>query len=211
MGIKEQMEEIYLTMSEKDIPWNIETPPALLKKIFDDRKLIQSKVLELGCGIGNYVAYLSATGIEATGVDISDAAIATARNNVESKGLSCNFRVADVLEEHPELWNRYDFVYDWELLHHIFPNDRGQYAKNVNRMLKPGGRYLSVCFSEESPQFGGKGKYRITPLGTELYFSSEVELESLFAGIFQIEELKTVEVQGKFSTHLAVYVMMRKK
>ena len=211
MTIKEQMEEIYSSISKEEIPWNIETPPAILKELFDDIKLRNAKVLELGCGIGNYVSYLSAIGIEATGVDISDTAVTKAQQSATNRGLSCNFRAADVLEEHPELWNRYDFIYDWELLHHIFPNDRSRYIKNVNRMLKPGGRYLSVCFSEESPQFGGKGKYRITPLGTELYFSSEVELEALFSDIFKIEKLKTVEIQGKRAPHLAVYVMMRKR
>ena len=103
------------------------------------------------------------------------------------------------------------FAYDWELLHHIFPPDRDRYVANVARLLKPGGRYLSVCFSENDRGFGGSGKYRETSLGTVLYFSSEKELEDLFSGLFTILELKTVEVQGRFDRHLAVFAFMERK
>ena len=105
----------------------------------------------------------------------------------------------------------FDFAYDWELLHHIFPEDREKYINNVDRLLNPDGRYLSVCFSEGSPGFGGSGKYRKTPLGTILYFSSEKELELLFERRFVIDELKTIDVMGKNMTHKAIYAFMKKR
>ncbi len=97
------------------------------------------------------------------------------------------------------------------VLHHIFPSDREKYIINVHNLLRPDGQYFSVCFSEDSPQFGGEGKYRTTPLDTELYFSSESEMESLFKPLFKIEELKTIEVEGKFSPHKAIYAFLRKR
>ena len=102
----------------------------------------------------------------------------------------------------------YDFAYDWELLHHIFPSDRDKYISNVYRVLNPGGLYLSVFFSEESPQFGGEGKYRETPLGTVLYFSSENEVRILYESFFEIVELKTIEIRGKFAPHKAIYAFI---
>ena len=116
----------------------------------------------------------------------------------------------DVLENLKKIKETYDFVYDWLLLHHIYPNKRKDYCKNVHKILRPGGKYLSVCFSEDDPQFGGKGKYRETPLGTTLYFSSENELKDLFDQFFQIEELKTIETPGKSGPHLSIYVFMTK-
>jgi hypothetical protein len=68
-----------------------------------------------------------------------------------------------------------------------------------------------VCFSEDSPQFGGSGKYRKTPLGTVLYLSSEKEMELLFGRLFVIDDLKTIDVQGKKITHKAIYALMKKK
>ncbi len=120
------------------------------------------------------------------------------------------FVVADVLGDMKEVTRTFDFAYDWEMLHHIFPDKRERYVKNVHRILNPGGKYLSVCFSEKDPEFGGTGKYRETPLGTVLYFSSEDELRELFEPYFIIRELKTIEVKAKFAPHLANYVFMER-
>ncbi len=86
-----------------------------------------------------------------------------------------------------------------------------KYINNVHRLLNPEGMYLSVCFSEKSPQFGGVGKYRKTPLDTVLYFSSESEIVSLVEPLFEIEKLETVEIQGKFAPHRAIYAFMKKR
>jgi len=109
-----------------------------------------------------------------------------------------------------EVTDTFDFAYDWEVLHHIFPEDRETYVKNVRKILNPGASYLSVSFSETDPQFGGKGKFRKTPIGTTLYFSSEPELRDLFSSNFEIRELKTIEVGGKYGSHYAIYTLMKK-
>ena len=96
----------------------------------------------------------------------------------------------------------FDFAYDWEVLHHIFPEDRECYLNNVHSMLRPNGEYFSLCFSEKDSDFGGQGKYRKTPLGTTLYFSSEDELKELFDPLFHVCELSTVEIEGKYKPHL---------
>lgn len=129
----------------------------------------------------------------------------------ERKGLRARLLWADILGDLKEVEGPFDFAYDWELLHHIFPEQRKKYVENVYGKLKPGGSYLSLCFSEKDPQFGGTGKYRETRLGTVLYFSSETELRDLFEPYFRIEELKTVQVKGKYSDHIAVYVFMYRR
>ena len=57
----------------------------------------------------------------------------------------------------------------------------------------------------------GKGKIRKTPIGTALYFSSEIELKELFEPYFKIDELKTIQIRGKPTPHLAIYAFMRRK
>lgn len=59
--------------------------------------------------------------------------------------------VADLLGDLHEVAGTFDFAYDWEFLHHIFPEDRETCIKTANRMLNPGTPYLSVCFSEDDP------------------------------------------------------------
>jgi cyclopropane fatty-acyl-phospholipid synthase-like methyltransferase len=205
------MEQIYRGMSLENIPWNRETPPDLLQSLVHAHTIIPCKTIELGCGAGNYVIYLAQQGFDVTGVDISNAAIEIAKKSASEKSVTCKFIAADVLGDMPEIREAYDFAYDWELLHHIFPEDREKYIRNVHRLLKPGGRYLSVCFSEKSPQFGGEGKYRKTPIDTVLYFSSESEMKSLFDPSFYIEELKTIDIEGKFATHKAIYAFLKKR
>ena len=206
-----EIDKIYRNMHPAEIPWNIETPPKALVELVESGKVKTCKTIDLGCGTGNYAIYLANIGFDVTGVDISPTAIKIAKENAKKKGVKINFLVADVLGDLDEVKETFDFAYDWELLHHIFPEKRKKYVENVYRILNARGKYLSVCFSEKDPQFGGLGKYRKTPLGTILYFSSEDELRDLFDPYFNIKELKTIEISGKFAPHLANYVFMEKK
>ena len=205
------MDEIYRRLPQKDIPWNIEEPPSALVELVETGKIRPCKAVDLGCGSGNSTIYLAKKGFEVTGVDISLTAIRIAKENAKRRGVECSFIVGDVLGDLKEVNETFDFAYDWELLHHIFPEQRLKYVKNVCALLNPKGHYLSVCFSEEDSQFGSSGKYRKTPLGTLLYFSSEDELRDLFNGYFEIEEIKTIQLSGKFARHLAVYAFMERR
>ena len=209
--LKEQMERIYRDIPLDMIPWNMATPPEILVTAVTANITRTCKTIEMGCGAGNYVRYFSKLGYDCAGLDISEHAIRIARNLALTAGARCKFIVADARGDLSEWNSAFDFVYDWELLHHIFPEDRERYLNNVDRLLNSNGRYLSVCFSEDSPRFGGSGKFRKTPLGTVLYLSSEKEMELLFNKWFVIDELKTIDIKGKNSTHPAIYAYMKKK
>ena len=60
------------------------------------------------------------------------------RNIQENKGARCRFVVADLLGDLHEVTDTFDFAYDWELLHHIFPEDRETYIRNVYKITNPG-------------------------------------------------------------------------
>ena len=206
-----EMDNIYSDVPPEEIPWNMQTPPAALVRLVESREVKPCKTVDLGCGTGNYAIYLANRGFDVTGIDISPAAITIAEQNAKTKSIKCNFLVADVLGNLQQFDQAFDFALDWALLHHIFPQCRTKYVENLCRILKPGAKCLSVCFSEKDPQFGGSGKYRKTPLGTILYFSSEDELSDLFNPYFKIKELKTIEISGKFAPHLANYLFMEKQ
>ncbi|KUG20442.1 MAG: class I SAM-dependent methyltransferase [Methanomicrobiaceae archaeon] len=205
------LDAIYRSMDPEAIPWNIAEPPDALVDLVESGAVAACRAIDLGCGIGNHAVYLASRGFEMTGVDISPSAIRAARKNAEERGVACNFLVADVLTEPGWLRRTFDFAYDWELLHHIMPEDRERYVAHVHAVLNDAGKYLSICFSESDPQFGGRGKYRKTSIGTVLYFSSEDELEDLFAPLFDIIELKTIEISGRSAPHRAVYAFMEKR
>ncbi len=211
-GIKRaEIDKIYGNMAPESIPWNIEAPPDALTELVKSGKVKPCKTIDLGCGAGNYAIYLASIGFDVTGVDISPTAIKLAKENAKKKGIRSRFIVADVLGNLDEVIETFDFAYDWELLHHIFTEERKRYVENIYRILNPRGKYLSVCFNEKDPQFGGSGKYVETRIGTILYLSSVEELRNLFDPYFSIKELKTIEIKGKSVTHLANYAFMEKK
>jgi len=205
------IDEIYRDVPLEAIPWNVETPPQALVDLVESGRISPCKTIDLGCGAGNYAIYLATEGFDVTGVDSSPTAVHIAKQNAEQKGVMCTFLVADVLGDLHEIASTFDFAYDWEVLHHFFPVQRKHYVENVHRFLNPRGKYLSVCFSENDPQFGGSGKYRETRLGTVLYFSSEDELRDLFEPFFTILDLRTIEIHAKFAPHLANYAFMERK
>jgi SAM-dependent methyltransferase len=211
MNLQEQMETIYQELTLEKIPWNLKEPPQLLVELVESGQVLPCEAVDLGCGAGNYAVWLASRGFRMTGIDISPKAIELAGHLASKKGVTCRFIVEDLTGDLGKLDHSFDFAYDWEVLHHIFPVDRERYVSNVYRLLRPGGRYLSVCFSEEDPDFGGEGKYRKTPLGTTLYFSSEQELRDLFEPDFHIHELGTSEIAGKYGPHMAVIVLMERE
>jgi cyclopropane fatty-acyl-phospholipid synthase-like methyltransferase len=205
------IDRIYRTIPLDNLPWNNETPPDVFVELVRDGKVRPCKTIDLGCGAGNYAIYLAGLGFDVTGVDSSPTAIKIAEEHAKKQGVRCRFIVADLIGDLHEVADTFDFAYDWEFLHHIFPEDREAYIRNVHKITNPGATYFSVCFSENDHQFGGSGKYRETRIGTRLYFSSESEIRELVSPYFIIRELKTIEVGGKSGSHKAVYLLAERR
>ncbi len=209
--MRRQMDAIYQELTLDRIPWNCEEPPELLVALVELKHVIPCDGVDLGCGAGSYAVWLASRGFRMTGVDISPKAIELAESLAGRMGVSCRFMTGDLLGDPGHLEQSFDFAYDWEVLHHVFPQDRQKYVRNVHRLLRPRGTYFSVCFSENDCAFGGEGKYRRTSLGTTLYFSSEKELRELFEPLFRILELRTAEIAGRHSLHSAVVARMSRR
>ena len=213
MDITTQMDGIYGTMAPEVIPWNKMDPPALLVDLVDSGGVAPCEAVDLGCGAGNYAVWLASRGFRVTGIDVSANAVAMAARLAAARGAACRFLQANLAAGVPDdLAGAFDFAYDWEVLHHVFPGDRPRYAATVHRLLRPGARYFSVCFSEaDAPAFGGEGKWCRTPIGTLLYLSSEQEIAALFDPLFHLDEIRTVEIAGRHGTHLAVKALMTRR
>lgn len=205
------IDRIYRELPLDSIPWNNEAPPEALVNLISSGGVRPCKAVDIGCGAGNYTCYLASIGFSMTGIDGAPTAIRIARERAQREGLSCRFNVADLLGDLHEVTDTYDFGFEWGVMHHIEPEDRDTYVKNIYRILNPGASYLSVCFSEEDPQFGGTGKHRTTRVGTTLYFSSPSEIRDLLAPWFDIVDLKTIEFDSKTGLHRSVYAFSRRR
>ncbi len=80
-----RIDDVYKNTPLREITWNVETPPELLVELVDSGKVHPCKVVDLGCGAGNYAIYLVGRGFEVTGIDASQTAIRIAKENAEKK------------------------------------------------------------------------------------------------------------------------------
>lgn len=105
------------------------------------------RVLEVGVGLGTDFVRFVRAGAEATGVDLTEAAVAAVRERLALEGMEADLRVADA-EELPFGDGEFDLVYSWGVLHHT-PNTRRALAE-VRRVLRPGGEARIMLYSRRS-------------------------------------------------------------
>lgn len=118
--------------------WHLSAPsPELLTAEADGWLGDAATAVDLGCGTGTEVAHLRAQGWKATGVDLSSAALDLARRDHADVSLVR----ADVLAL-PFPSGAFDVALDRGCFHYLHPVQWGDYAAEVRRVLRPGGRLL---------------------------------------------------------------------
>ena len=147
---REQREEIhfkYLAENYHYDWWGYQTPAAKVR--FERRIAILQqflnfkggdKVLECGCGAGDFTSYLSKFVIEKNislyGIELSEAQLKNARLKVQDSSIHL---IKGSITKMPFEDNYFDFVIGNSILHHL---DMELAGKEIRRVLKPGGRIL---------------------------------------------------------------------
>jgi ubiquinone/menaquinone biosynthesis C-methylase UbiE len=116
-----------------------------------DRKKV--RLFDLGCGGGACSWYMAREGFSVSGIDGSESAIDRATQRMESEGLHADLRVGDFTQL-PWPDDSFDGVIDNVTLYcNPFENCR-QTVAEVKRVLKPGGKFLSVNFTDRTWGYG---------------------------------------------------------
>jgi len=98
-------------------------------------------------------------GSDAVGIDITASAIRLAEAKAHERGIPARFIVGDAL--HLESLNeQFDTVLDCGLFHVFDDEDRAPFVDSLAHVVRPGGRYFMLCFSDEEP--AGWGPRRIS-------------------------------------------------
>lgn len=97
-----------------------------------------TRILEIGCGMGGLLMGLSGLGYDCTGVDVSNTRIELLRSRATKR---LRFERADG-SRLPFGDATFDAAISIQLFEHLHPDDAETHLREVERVLKPGGRYL---------------------------------------------------------------------
>jgi cyclopropane fatty-acyl-phospholipid synthase-like methyltransferase len=111
------------------------------------------RMLEIGCGAGDISLLVAPEGVfvETHGVDISETAIAWAREKAEKSQRPVHFHVGNMVDLRDFASASFDSVVAFACLHWVIGDDRRDCLASVNRVLKPGGQFYvhTSCRSTE--------------------------------------------------------------
>ena len=138
-----------------DLPWFDPDPsPQVVRAVAERFFPPKAAVLDVGCGAGSNLLYLAREGFESHGVDLSPGAVRSANDRARKEGLTVNVRVGDVLDlDFPRA--RFAGVIDNGCFHTLPIGRRSDYAREIARILRPGGAFLLSWVGRESARKHG--------------------------------------------------------
>ena len=155
-------------------------------------------VLDLGCGNGRHAIYFARQGFTASGIDISPQAIEWARDWAQREDVAAEFRVGDVTAL-PYADRSFDVIVSHGVLDHMLMPDAKTTAKEVARVLRPGGLFYLDLRSADDFECG-VGE-QVAPhtfvvadgfeAGLAQHFFDEAELHELIDGLFEPVYIET--------------------
>jgi SAM-dependent methyltransferase len=149
------------------------------------------RVLDLGCGAGEFTAELARAGALVVGVDVAEAALERAR----SRNPGLDFRLAPIDGPLPLEDNAFDLVWSSEVIEHVA--DTARWLSEVRRVLVPGGRLLlsTPAHGRLRVALGGVERFS-PPLGDHLHLYTRASLHRLLEE-FSFREVSVRAVAGR--------------
>jgi cyclopropane fatty-acyl-phospholipid synthase-like methyltransferase len=169
-------------MYQSTPPWDIGRPQKEFLRLAEN-SAIRGSVLDVGCGTGEHTLMVAARGLEALGIDTTAVAIASAERKARERGIAARFLVHDALHL-PELGEQFDTALDCGLFHVFNDEDRRAFVDSLSAVVRPGGRYFMLCFSER--QQGDFGPRRVT----------QAEIRSSFARGWRVDSIESAALEN---------------
>jgi SAM-dependent methyltransferase len=162
-------------------PWDIGRPQREFVQLEESGK-ITGDVLDAGCGTGENALFLASRGHVVWGVDSAPTAVDIARKKATDRGLAVTFLVGDALNL-DRIGRTFDTIIDSGLFHALSDLERPCFVRNLSGVLKPGGTYFMLAFSDLEP--GGYGPRRITKEEIRKTFADGWKISEIRAAVFE--------------------------
>ena len=160
-------------------PWDVGRPQPDFVRLAEAGELV-GRVLDVGCGTGEQVMLAATHGAEAMGVDIAELAIQRAREKADERGIHATFQVADAMHL-DRLGRQFDVITDSGLFHVFSDDERPAFVTSLRSVLRPGGMYYMMCFSDWQP--GDWGPRRV----------SKAEIRASFADGWSVRSIEPAQ------------------
>ncbi|MFW9799812.1 MAG: class I SAM-dependent methyltransferase [Candidatus Thorarchaeota archaeon] len=142
-------------------PWDVGHPQKAFVELVNRGELRSSRVLDIGSGPGENTIFLAKNGFSAVGIDFTPEAVRIARNRAIERNVEVEFVLGDVLNlQRYFMEDDFDHIIDSGLFHSIHPQSLNRFVRQIKRVLKPGGVYYMLCFSDKEPP--GRGPRRVS-------------------------------------------------
>ena len=146
--------------------------PVRAKFVAERAKLMDARVLDVGCGGGLLCEALFHAGAKVTGVDLADGMVEVARLHAAEQSLPIEYRVADAESLLATHAGQFDVVTCMEMLEHVPNPDRTVAA--LAKLTRPGGSVFISTINRNLKSFllaivGAEYVMKLIPPGTHEY------------------------------------------
>lgn len=151
-GRQAHWESVYTTKGESEVSWFQENPAPSFELIARTGATSATAIIDIGGGASRLVDKLVEGGFEdITVLDLSGAALETAKARLGAHAGRVNWVVADATEWEPA--RPYDIWHDRAAFHFLTdPNDRVAYVARLTRGVKIGGHAIVATFALDGPE-----------------------------------------------------------
>jgi len=151
-----QWDKIYKKEGKKYKYYNIFKPHEDISKVSDFfKKQKVKRVLDLGCGAGRNLIYLSKKGFDMYGIDCAPEGLKIIKERLKKEKRKCRLKLSNIFNKLPYENNFFDAVISIQVLQHGKVNEIKNAIKEIERVLKPGG-FIFITLSGRI----SKGKVR---------------------------------------------------
>jgi 2-polyprenyl-6-hydroxyphenyl methylase/3-demethylubiquinone-9 3-methyltransferase len=146
--------------------------PVRAKFVADHTKLLNARVLDVGCGGGLLCEALFNAGAKVTGVDLAEGMVEVARLHAAEQNLPIEYLVADAESLVATHSGQFDVVTCMEMLEHV-PNPDATVA-TLAKLVRPGGSVFISTINRNLKSFllaivGAEYVMKLIPPGTHEY------------------------------------------